>query len=365
MSYFLLFILISLNFFSLQFKKKSVGVIVLSILIFSILLGGNNNNPDYWAYEENYRLVQNDNSYFGFDFLWGPFMKIGGYLGLSYNEFLLTASLIAYSFLFYFLFSRMDYRIHKVLLLYCVYSFFIDVVQVANFFANVLAVFALFMIMDYKESKDKSKLVLFMIITMCSMGFHLSSSILLPILFFKKTYKVKYLVLFSIAFGIIDTSLSHIFIDKIMALLPVGNAYAALKDYGSNIGSGFGFIIYTFILLLLLWVVKRNCCDVIKQKLLLEQTIPDRLMLDCKDVIFYIRYILALTPIFAISTITYVRCLRVVMIYYGLILPLIGMNKKMRFVNDFIILSVYFYFFQTDVGTEVFLEVMNNNYLFE
>ena len=363
MSYFLLFILISLNFFSLQFKKKSVGVIVLSILIFSILLGGNNNNPDYWAYEENYRLVQNDNSYFGFDFLWGPFMKIGGYLGLSYNEFLLTASLIAYSFLFYFLFSRMDYRIHKVLLLYCVYSFFIVVVQIANFFANVLAVIALLIIMDYRWYRKRIKLFLFLLLIVCAMGFHMSAIFFLPIFLFKNfSFKIKYFVYFSIFLSITDTFFAHVFLDRIMAIIPLGETYLLLKDYGANISSGFGFVICIAIILLLIELVRKNLHCLIKKCRKFKIDIPSQDMVNCNSVIFLLRYLLLLTPIFAISSIAFVRIIRAVLIYYGITYNIDSISsKRMLLLDNILLILIFFYLFQTDIGSDVFFDIMNNN----
>lgn len=364
MTYILLLFLVILNFICLYRKKKNIYVLHYSIITFTLILGGNNYSADFWAYEENYELIQTDDSYFGFDFLWGPLMRIGGYLGLNYNEYLLCLSFVAYNLLFMFLYKRHNYNIHKIILLYVIYSFFIDAIQVANFFANVLAIIAIYMYFNYKEEKRKKHLFITIFFLFLGVGLHSSISILFLLVFFKKTYRIKYLVLLSVIFSFVDTLWGHIILDRIMSVLPVGDIYMSLKEYGEARNKGFGFIIYLSILWLMLVMVKKNVESYNAGKRNGLYTNSNIIKYN-DNVIFFLRYIFIMSPVFAISTITYVRILRIVMIFYSdFYATMSRTNREMVHISNALLVTIYFYFFYTDVGIDNLLDIMNNNYLF-
>lgn len=367
MTYLLLFILLLSNVICLLNRIKSKLVLLYSIITFTILLGGNNLNADYFGYLDNYRLSQTDSSHYGFDFLWNPFMKIGGLLNLTYNEFLICFAFIAYLVLFFFLYKRNDYNIHKIILFYTFYSFFIDAIQIANFFANVLAIIALYKAMDYKKCHRITDLIQFLILTICGLGLHSSVSILIPIIIFSNSFrKIKYVVAASIIFSIVDTIYSHALLDKLISPFPVADVYQHLKNYGAASKSGFGFLIYLSILLILVGIVRYNNINYILR--IKKGLVPYRVqnLRRCGDVLLFLRFTLVMSPIFAISTIAYVRFYRIIMLYYGTFYPIIDCNKtRARVISNSLLVLILFYFFQTDVGAENFLDIMNNNIFFE
>lgn len=350
-TYSALFLLIVLNIICLVIKKKNRLVTIISIVIFSLLMGGNTQNNDFDAYSQNYSLVQSDESHFIFSYLFNPLMLIGGYLGMDYNQFLLILSIIFYSLLFIYLYKKNDYKIHAIILLYVFYSFFVDVVQIANFFSNVFAIIFLYKLHDYRISLKKKDYVISVILLVLSLGFHESNIILIPLLFWNidSNIRINKYAQIALIVAFIDVLSNHVLTISILSRIPYFNSiFASFIGYARSTGSGFGFIKYYIILLLLLTFLRSTK---------LSQNCTHR---DLDHVKNFLIYILVLSPVLSFSSISYTRIMRVITIYYS------DIYSKIKFTGKNIgfwlfILLLFVYFFATEIDSDVFNDVMKYN----
>lgn len=348
MTYLLLSLTLILNLLCLLFKKKKIIVIIFSIIFLSLIFGGNNFNPDYDAYLLNYQLLETGSSYFEFAPLFDILMKMGIIIGLEYNEFLTIICLILYSILFVFLYKKNNYKVHEIIVFYVFFSFFIDVIQVSNFISNIFAIISVYMMYDYKNSHNRKQLFISCFFLIVAVGFHFSSAILIPLYFFIKLKKYKNLLLAVILFTFIDTFLGHIITNSILKVIPfIGNTNE-LSFYISYINSGYGFILYLMVILLLIALVKYYGHE--------EKN---------SDSLNFLEYVIMLSPVMSLSNITYMRFIRVIMINYSVFYTQLKARKyKKDLLISVIILIIYILLFFNQIGINYFYDIMNNNCFF-
>ena len=347
MTYLLISATIVFNLICVVRQRKSKIVTAFSIVSLSLIFGGNNLNADYDAYLLNYKLVASDSSYFNFDPFFNILMKVGSSLNLEYNVFLTIVCLILYTLLFAYLFKRNDYKIHSIILLYVIYSFFIDAIQVSNFISNVFAIIFVSIMLEYREQKKKRLLLLSVLILVLAVGFHSSSLVLIPFYLFSNSRKTNAFAVFAVLFACIDTVMGHAVVNFIFGIVPYLGAYAALSFYSARVNTGFGFLLYLLIVLILIGLVKYYDEE------------------NNKGILNFLQYILVLTPIMVISTISFTRFFRVMTVAYS------GFYNKLEarhYKRDLFVFSVFlvvmvFLFFR-EIGFENVRDIMNNNYFF-
>lgn len=337
-----------LNLLCVGMKKKSKIVTFISILVFSLIFGGNNYNADYNAYFLNYRLIATGYSYFDFDPFFNILMKIGATLHLEYNVFLTIICLVMYALMFGILFRNNNYKIHSIILLYTIYSFFIDAIQISNFISNVFAIIFVFIMFEYKKNPEKKLLLLSSISLILAIGFHTSAVALVPFYFFVKSNKTNVFAIGAVALACFDTLLKHSFVNILFNRIPYLRAYSGLSYYGEKINSGWGFLIYLVIILLMIGLVKYSKYEK-----------------ECNEVVNFLQYVLVLTPVMVISTISYTRFFRVMMVAYSCFYNKINARRSKRdFYIGIVIIAMFVYLFAREIGMANFGDVMNNNYFF-
>lgn len=132
------------------------NIYTLFILMFILLLFGLNNhhlgyssyyNMDfsnyYSLYNSQYEQLKVRNVEFGFFFL----IKFCKFIGLNFTEFRLFVGCLGYSLLL-FVIQKFSYNKNYVLLLYLIFPFINDVIQIRNFLAMSVIVFSISLLIN-------------------------------------------------------------------------------------------------------------------------------------------------------------------------------------------------------------------------
>jgi len=136
-----------LNFlqFLFAFTKKHDKTIAMFILLFMwLFFWGNTMNPDYGAYSYIYSKIQNGVPMLGKTSMESGFilmMKLSSLLGLNYRGFLILTTLCCY------LLINSTIKLYcnsssYVYLLYFIYPYLIDVIQIRNFIAMSILIYS-------------------------------------------------------------------------------------------------------------------------------------------------------------------------------------------------------------------------------
>lgn len=166
-------------------SKKLKKILPFSVfLILIILMGANTQNPDTYIYET---LLYNNDEFFSKDFGFGILMTIFKFFGLNYYHLKMFVSIVGIVLINNTLKKYIkDYKLFFVL--YLIYPFFFDVVQVRNFFAMSIFIYAIqYLLEDTKKGNIKYILMVLLAATMQK-----TALIYLPIVFIKKIDKQKY-----------------------------------------------------------------------------------------------------------------------------------------------------------------------------
>lgn len=123
---------------NVAFNRRSVISMILFLAMLMIIMGGNTTNPDSLNYEYFYNGLFTDSVEPGFRLL----MSFGHILHLDYKQFRLFICVIAL-FLMWIGIQRMVSTLsYKVYILYFIYPFFIDIIQLRNFIMMSILVLA-------------------------------------------------------------------------------------------------------------------------------------------------------------------------------------------------------------------------------
>lgn len=167
--------------------------IAISILI--IIMGGNNYNSDYNNYEHMYYMSK----YFRFDdfdykaVLWYGYSPDIGYtilnrlfltIDIDYSGYKLITSAILLIILFACV-DKMAKGFFIVIILYVLYPFIVDVIQVRNFFIEVITIIVFYIYWKYQ----KKYWCIFLVFT--GSLFHSSLLVILPFFVFDKYFRSK------------------------------------------------------------------------------------------------------------------------------------------------------------------------------
>ena len=169
-------------------QKKSLYILICLVTI--LFMGGTR------GYEDDYRIYslmyQGRYPINKIEFLFTLAIKLGNQIGLSYEWFSFCFIACGVCLLFYIAYRFVGYS-SEFLIFYITCLMFLNIVQIRNFMSMVLELIAFFYLI---YGKKKNRKILFLIFTIMAMGFQLTAILYLPILFFDKFEKKKYMYMF-------------------------------------------------------------------------------------------------------------------------------------------------------------------------
>ena len=180
-----------------NYNKSSFLMIVLFCLMV-VIFGFNKGNADFENYKTMYESLSDNSSYIynyyfknldiGFRYIFLLFYT----LNFSYESMLFTLSLVGLFFILNFI-RKFSINGHIALLLYLIFPFILDIVQIRTFVAMI---FSIYSIQYLVNSSRKSFIIYFMGIVVASL-FHISSIVFLLfyIVKIKKSTTFKLLVI--------------------------------------------------------------------------------------------------------------------------------------------------------------------------
>lgn len=247
------------------FKKKNENIIIsFSIFYLIIFMLGNETAPDYLSYLNDYTemLTKGVSSFndIGYVFVEKFFVN----LNLNYSVFRMAIIIGSLLFLYNGL-KKYKINYHFILSIVMIYQCFMDTMQIRNFFAVSIFIYASQFIL-IPESKNKLKYIIFIILAGL---FH--SSLLIYIVFVFNDYLMKHkkileklfivsLILFLFVF-IFPDYMSNLF----MIIFTSIGKEAIYTRYFSNLAQSLGFLLpvisYTFLILIISLYMRTNKCE--------------------------------------------------------------------------------------------------------
>lgn len=125
------------NYKNIKRYRIMIGFILIFIIMW-ILFAFSTGNADYSVYRMNYESISNDFHDVGYNLL----VLVFNYLGFSYQAFLAFFSLLGLLLIANTI-LKFSAQPTKVLLLYCIFPFFFDIVQIRNFIAMAIVLYAI------------------------------------------------------------------------------------------------------------------------------------------------------------------------------------------------------------------------------
>lgn len=160
--------------------KSKMGLTIVAALVLGMIMGGGYDIPDYSMYDSMYTAsIVNFNYSFDYkDSGQGGYSRNIGYtilnnifgtLGLSYQEYKIFTSIILLLLLLLYI-KKIVPKISFVLLLYVLYPFFMDIIQLRVFYTEVILLIAVYYLSKY--DRNKLGVFVFCVLVMLSGMFH-------------------------------------------------------------------------------------------------------------------------------------------------------------------------------------------------
>lgn len=228
-------IIISIFYATLYKQKREVCIATILLTILIVLMGGNSDNIDYTIYYNMY-----NSTFFNKDIGFGALINISKFIGLDINYFRLMISIIGLLLIHKSLIKVTSQKYYFFYLIYFIYPFLFDVVQVRNFLAMSIFIFATTFLI---ENRLKNKLIYILLIICAASIQKVALVYLLVILVIdfegnKKIYKygLLFIIVFSIILGL-NKSLTLNFITSLAGrytsvLTGVDNYLSVNTNYG-------------------------------------------------------------------------------------------------------------------------------------
>lgn len=390
MAYFLLIITSIITFFGV-FKNRiiqNIGGIFL-FLTMILIMGLGYINADIDAYETVYNqidfLFSSDLDVTSFS-SWGYFFstvrnfgflyinKLFSNLGLTFFEFRFIISILLLGCIF-FLVKKLTPNYGMVILLYCIYPFFWDVIQNKNFYVEVIMLYAIYVYSQRKWAHNFK----YSVITFFAATFHNIAFIYFPFIILKKFQRFTLIKVLTI--GIVITFPLFISIIKgkgqslILFLSGLNNSFKHYEIYSDqSVGIisllHWGMIIFVGGALLYLYIQTFKGKEYVNVPIIMKNYLEDTAKLWL--------YVCLFIPFLAISVDTY-RIPRNLFLpfyicvanysYYG------KKRKKLIFIMCLIIVSFYSYMVLPKTGIvfgyipvpdiNTITEILDYNYLFD
>jgi len=252
-----------LIFFSL-IKKKSALLSLLLFIALWILFGFNTGNADYYAYELQFNGTIKPPD-IGFEFL----LVFFNLIGFTYQQFLITISLICYVIIFTSI-KKYTENLSYVMALYFIYPFIFDVVQIRSFIALTILLYGLQYLFT-NNKKDIFKYIFFVLVA-SSIHFAFLFYLVLILVKFFPSWK-KMLVIFS-AFVIL--AILVIYSGFLAVLLNNLFNHPRIDDW-FKIGTNLGFLVpflLQIMMFLFVYVSYRKYKDNIKVQITNKDSQP-------------------------------------------------------------------------------------------
>lgn len=203
-------IFIFINILGIIIKKNSKIIDYFSLIFFIFIGSQSINYADYHNY-----LAMYNNSDLVEQLGLKLTMKLGKILSLTYNQYLMIIFFVCYIMLFYVI-KKLAPNRSIVYLLYFIYPYFLDVIQIKNFIGESFLIFSIgILILGRKKIKA-------FFVYVCSVVFHEAFMIYLPYWIIARKF-LKKLIFFSFAFFtiiFITFYLNISIIGKLMFFLP-------------------------------------------------------------------------------------------------------------------------------------------------
>ena len=186
----LLFVLYCL-FAVFGFVKKDSKLVTVLILVFAwLIVGLNNNGPDYdnyvWRYEQNdswLGVVLGPSTDYGFSLL----CFLGNQLNLSFIGFKTVLAGISYLLIFSFL-AKLDKNSSLVASCYLLSFFLIDVIQIRNFFAMSVLIFGFRFLLE--PGRRTKNIIFYIVCSLIAASIHVS--MVFSLLFLLSKFDIKW-----------------------------------------------------------------------------------------------------------------------------------------------------------------------------
>lgn len=229
------------NFINLFLKKHSKLILFFMLTLLWLLMGANTNNPDIYSYQINY----SNNDVISFEIGYEMLRSLSLILGFNYVMFRIIISALGIALIHNTVKKIIDNQ-SAFYLLYLIYPFLMDVVQVRNFLAMAIFVFAIpYLISDKKWSSHK-----YVLLILLATSVQVASIVYLPLVYFvkkKRTILFK-LLFFELILSLIIISLSPTMLDGLSRFLisTISGFNDKFAAYGFR-QTNLGYLLYWFI----------------------------------------------------------------------------------------------------------------------
>lgn len=251
-------IAISMLFFNIveSFKKKKIKLIsIFCILIFILIYGANNYNPDYFNYLDMYNQVKavGIGTSRGRDIGYKLLMYVAIKLGFQFQTFLIILSVLCFLVLSEII-KKYSYNNNYVYLLYFIYPFLLDVVQVRNFLLMCIVTYSVHILV---EEKKHSK-IRFLILMLLALTIHSSAILYFPLILIKlekKDIVIKVMTIYMLLFCLVMIINGNRipFIQEIISLFTDNLYVISWFENATNFGYLLFWAIHIFCFLLIKW----------------------------------------------------------------------------------------------------------------
>jgi hypothetical protein len=340
------------NLLSLSFAKDYLFASFSIVILMCILFSGNQSSADYENYYHLYEVIFNGGAGFqtsqvGLVLLF----ELSSWFGLNYNQFLIFASFSG-MLLLSITINKYSKKTNLVYLLYFIYPFLLDVVQIKHFLAMTIIVFTLsFLLSDKKSAKLKFTLGVLIAATI-----HYVALIFLPLFFVtKRSLKQVYFIALC---GACMLFLA----DKFLPLDTIMQSFMGndrVNDYFNNRPS------WGFFLPILIQATMLSFIFFARRLLLLKNKNTIYV-----DLIYKINiYLLILIPLYMINA-NFERAFRILFVPNFIVLSIFfyESNLRNRWVITGTLLAYVLFLFMTYIyipnRTSVFEPIFNNNIFF-
>lgn len=221
-----------------SFLKKHIQLISWSlILLLCVLMGTNTRNPDYYNYRLMFMLKKSTIE-FGFTSLIYLFRSIG----LNYHAFRLFLTILGFVLIHHTV-KKVTDRPSFFYILYMIYPFFLDAVQIRNFVAMAILIFAFpFLMKTDVKSKFYYILLIFLATSMHIMSLvYLLFLLIEPIQKSTKFARIYFIIVMILGLVSLNRALFESIVEGVIRLLAM--IYPQIGYYG-DISTRYGFLIY-------------------------------------------------------------------------------------------------------------------------
>lgn len=234
-------------------KKYFVYFMIVTNLLMWLTFGWNFKNPDYFNYQIMYTSVQNSSGLLleGKDLGFKLLMNLTSFLGMNYQMFIIILSFIGL-ILILITVKRFSPNPMYVYLLYFIFPYFLDIVQIRNFLMMSILIYSLrYLVEDKRKSITK-----YLVSTLIAASIHSVAVLYFPLVFVKSKNKnlIRIGVFLSLCFSVIVFANNNEipFIKQILGLFTDNRFILRWFDMNTNFGFLLPWSIHIFSYLIML-----------------------------------------------------------------------------------------------------------------